>query len=554
MAAPIHDLMMDYPLTLTQFFERSRRLFPRKTLATRRPGQPLFRYTYADFAERTFRLAGALRELGVQKGDRVATLAWNSHRHLELYWAIPLSGAVLHTLNFRLSAHDLAYIVNHAGDRVIFVDASVWPVLAAIRDQLTTVRTVVVMRDGAAGRAGPVGAPAAVPPGLPDYETLLASATPLAAWPPAAETDAAAMCYTSGTTGHPKGVVYTHRALYVHCLAQAMTDAMALSENDVILHIVPMFHANAWCVPFCGTMLGATQIFGGPNPQPRDICELVQAEKVTFVGAVPTVWIAVKELVEREGYDISSIRCIPIGGSAAPRSLLEHYDKQFGASMMHAWGMTEMSPVGTLSRLKSYMREWPEDRQYAVRATQGYVSVGVDLRIVDDAGVEQPWDGQAMGEIQVRGPWIIRSYYDNPESADRFTADGWFRTGDVATVDAEGYVRITDRTKDLIKSGGEWISSIDVETMIMGHPKVLEAAVIAVPHPKWVERPLACVVPRPGVTLDPAEIVDYLRPRLARWALPDGVVLLEAVPKTSVGKFDKKALRERFRDWTPGGA
>jgi len=554
MAAPIHDLMMDYPLTLTQFFERSRRLFARKTLATRRPGQPLFRYSYADFAERTFRLAGALRELGVQKGDRVATLAWNSHRHLELYWAIPLSGAVLHTLNFRLSAHDLAYIVNHAGDRVIFVDASVWPVLAAIRDQLTTVRTIVVMRDAAGGGAGPAGAPAAVPPELPDYETLLASATPLAAWPPAAETDAVAMCYTSGTTGHPKGVVYTHRALYVHCLAQAMTDAMALSENDVILHIVPMFHANAWCVPFCGTMLGATQIFGGPNPQPRDICELVQAEKVTFVGAVPTVWIAVKELVEREGYDISSIRCIPIGGSAAPRSLLEHYDKQFGASMMHAWGMTEMSPVGTLSRLKSYMREWPEDRQYAVRATQGYVSVGVDLRIVDDAGVEQPWDGQAMGEIQVRGPWIIRSYYDNPESADRFTADGWFRTGDVATVDAEGYVRITDRTKDLIKSGGEWISSIDVETMIMGHPKVLEAAVIAVPHPKWVERPLACVVPRPGVTLEAGEIVDYLRPRLARWALPDGVVLLEAVPKTSVGKFDKKVLRERFRDWTPDGA
>jgi fatty-acyl-CoA synthase len=547
MTAPIHDLMMDYPLTLTQFFERSRRIFAKKPLATRRPGQRPFRYTYADFAERALRLAGVLRDLGVRPGDRVATLAWNSHRHLELYWAIPLSGAVLHTLNFRLSAPDLAYIVNHAGDTVIFVDASVWPVLAAIRDRLTTVRTIVVLPDGSPSFGGQTP----LPPGLPDYEALLAAATPLAQWPQLAETDAAAMCYTSGTTGHPKGVVYTHRALYVHCLAQAMADAMALSESDVILHIVPMFHANAWCVPFCGTMLGATQIFGGPNPQPRDICELVQSEKVTFVGAVPTVWIAVKELVEREGYDISSIRCIPIGGSAAPRSLLEHYDKAFGASMMHAWGMTEMSPLGTLSRLKSYMREWPEDAQYAVRATQGYVSVGVDLRIVDDEGREQPWDGQAMGEIQVRGPWIIRSYYDNPESADRFTADGWFRTGDVATVDSEGYVRITDRTKDLIKSGGEWISSIDVETMIMGHPKVLEAAVIAVPHPKWVERPLACVVPRPGVTLEPAEIVDYLRPRLAKWALPDEVVLIEAVPKTSVGKFDKKVLRERFRDWTP---
>ena len=550
MTPPIHDLMMDYPLTLTHFFERSRRLFARKTLATRRPGQALFRYTYADFAERTFRLAGVLRDLGVRKGDRVATLAWNSHRHLELYWAIPLSGAVLHTLNFRLSAADLTYIINHAGDTVIFVDASVWPVLAAIRDRLPAVRAIVVMRDGAPAFGGDAPGPA----DLPEYEGLLAAATPLAEWPPAAETDAVAMCYTSGTTGHPKGVVYTHRALYVHCLAQALTDSMALSENDVILHIVPMFHANAWCVPFCGTMLGSTQIFGGPNPQPRDICQLVQAEKVTFVGAVPTVWIAVKELVEREGYDISSIRCIPIGGSAAPRSLLEHYDKAFGASMMHAWGMTEMSPLGTLSRLKSYMHDWPEDARYAVRATQGYVSVGVELRIVDEAGHEQPWDGQAMGEIQVRGPWIIRAYYDNPESADRFTVDGWFRTGDVATVDPEGYVRITDRTKDLIKSGGEWISSIDVETMIMGHPKVLEAAVIAVPHPRWMERPLACVVPRPGVVLDPAEIIDYLRPRLAKWALPDEVVLLEAVPKTSVGKFDKKVLRERFRDWTPKGA
>ena len=543
MTAPIHDLMMDYPLTLTQFFERSRRLFARKTLATRRPGQALFQYTYADFAGRTMRLAGLLRELGVRAGDRVATLAWNSHRHLELYWAIPLSGAVLHTLNFRLSAQDLTYIVNHAGDSVIFVDASVWPTLAAIRERLTTVRTIVVMQDG-------VSAAGAPPTDLPEYETLLAGATPLSAWPQLAET-AAAMCYTSGTTGHPKGVVYTHRALYIHCLAQAMADGMALSENDVILHIVPMFHANAWCVPFCGTMLGSTQIFGGPNPQPRDICEIVQGEKVTFVGAVPTVWIAVKELVEKEGYDISSIRCIPIGGSAAPRSLLEHYDKHFGASMMHAWGMTEMSPLGTISRLKSYMRDWPEDRQYAVRATQGYPSVGVDLRIVDDEGREQPWDGQAMGEIQVRGPWIIRSYYDNPESAERFTPDGWFRTGDVATVDPEGYVRITDRTKDLIKSGGEWISSIDVETMIMGHPKVLEAAVIAVPHPRWVERPLACVVPRPGVALEPGEILDYLRPRMARWALPDRVVLIEAVPKTSVGKFDKKVLRERFRDRTP---
>ncbi|PYO45295.1 MAG: long-chain fatty acid--CoA ligase, partial [Candidatus Rokuibacteriota bacterium] len=348
------------------------------------------------------------------------------------------------------------------------------------------------------------------------------------------------------------GAVYTHRAIFLHSMASSMTDLLGINERDVILHIVPMFHANAWCVPFAGVLNGATQIFGGPNPQPRDIVEIVHNERVTFVGAVPTVWIAIDAILESEPrWDISSIRCIPIGGSAAPRTLIEKFDKKYGAPMLHAWGMTEMSPLGTVCRLKSYMDALPDEERYAIRAKQGYVAGGVDMRIVDDAGVEQPWDGKSVGEIQVRGPWVIRSYYDNPESVDRFTADGWFRTGDVASVDPEGYVQITDRTKDLIKSGGEWISSIDVETMIMDHPKVLEAAVIAVPHPKWVERPLACVVPKPGMTLDPREIVEYLRPRLAKFALPDEVVLIEAVPKTSVGKFDKKVLRERFKGWTP---
>ena len=542
MSAPLNDLMMNYPLTMTHFFERSRRLFAGKTLATRVPGRPLFRYTYADFADRTMRLAGALRDLGVRKGDRVATLAWNSHRHLEIYWAAPLSGAVLHTLNFRLSAQDLTYIINHAGDSVIFADASVYPMLAGIRDRIPCVKHIVLMKDTA---------DAAVPDGLSEYEALLAASRPLTPWPSLSETDALGMCYTSGTTGHPKGVVYTHRGIFLHCMAQAMADTMAISENDVILHVVPMFHANAWCVPFAAVMTGATQIFAGPNVQPRDICEIVQAEKVTFVGAVPTVWIAIKELVEQDGYDISTIRCIPIGGSAAPRSLIEVFDKKFDATMMHAWGMTEMSPIGTLARLKSYMRDWREDDQYGVRAKQGYPVAGVDLRIVNDEGVEQPWDGQSMGEIQVRGPWVLKSYYNNPDAADRFTSDGWFRTGDVAVIDPEGYIQITDRTKDLIKSGGEWISSIDVESMIMGHPKVLEAAVIAVPHPKWVERPLACVVPKPGVAVAEGEIIDYLRDKLARWALPDEVVIIDAVPKTSVGKFDKKVLRERFKDWRP---
>jgi fatty-acyl-CoA synthase len=539
---PIHDLMMDYPLTLTHFFERSEKVFAKKTLATRVPGQPLFRYTYADFAARTRRLAGVLASLGVARGERVATLAWNTHHHLELYWAVPLSGAVLHTLNFRLSAQDLTYIINHAGDTVIFVGASVWPVLAAIRPNLTTVKRIIVIRDTP---------DALVPEGLEEYEALLAAAAPVEAWPVLDERSASGMCYTSGTTGHPKGVVYTHRAVFLHSMAAAMADTMAISEYDVILHVVPMFHANCWCVPYAAIMTGATQIFAGPNIQPRDICEIVQAEKVTFVGAVPTVWIAIKELVETEGFDISSIRMIPIGGSAAPRSLIELYDKTFDAQMMHAWGMTEMTPIGTMSRLKSYMRDWPDEQRYEVRSKQGYVAAGVDLRVVDEAGQVQPWDGRSMGEIQVRGPWIIRAYYDNPESADRFTEDGWFRTGDIATIDPEGYIQITDRTKDVIKSGGEWISSVDLENMIMGHPSVLEAAVVAVPHPRWVERPLACVVPRAGLTLEPADIIEYLRPLVARFQLPDEVVLVESIPRTSVGKFDKKVLRERFRHWRP---
>ncbi|HEV8672665.1 MAG TPA: long-chain fatty acid--CoA ligase [Methylomirabilota bacterium] len=539
-------LMMDYPLTLSHFFERSRRLFAKKGLATRVPGAPLFRYTYAEFADRTGRLAGALAGLGIGKGERVGTLAWNSHRHLELYWAAPLSGAVLHTVNIRLSPRDLTYIINHAGDAVLFVDASLWAVLEPIRRELTSVRHYVVMPDQS-------GTPLPAGPGVVEYEALLREARPLTSWPRLDENDAAGMCYTSGTTGHPKGVVYSHRAIFLHSMAVAMADTLALSERDVILHIVPMFHANAWCVPFAGVMVGATQIFGGPSPQPRDIAEIVQAEKVTFVGAVPTVWIAVKDLVEKEAFDLSSIRCIPIGGSAAPRSLLEAYDKKFGVAMTHAWGMTEMTPVGTVSRLKSYMESWPDEQRYAVRAKQGYAVAGVDLRVVDDQGREVPWDGRTMGELQVRGPWVVKAYHDNPEGARQFTADGWFRTGDVVTLDPEGYIQITDRTKDLIKSGGEWISSIDMESLIMAHPKVLEAAVIAVPHPKWVERPLACVVPKPEYrgAVAAAEILEFLRPQVAKWALPDDIVFLEALPKTSVGKFDKKVLREQFKGRPP---
>ena len=543
----MRGLIMDYPLTLTHFYERTRRLFAKKPLGTRAPGEALVKYTYADWADRVARLAGALRALGVERGDRVGTLAWNSHRHLEVYFAAPMMGAVLHTVNLRLSAQDITYIVNHAEDRVLIVDASLWSIVEPIRNDLRSVRHVIVMRDTPG---------AEVPPAALDYEALLEGAAPVEDWPRLDETDAAGMCYTSGTTGHPKGVLYTHRGIFLHSMASSMADAFGVSERDVILHIVPMFHANAWCVPFAGVLNGATQYFGGPNPQPRDILEIIHRERVTVVGAVPTVWLAIHAILEKEpGWDISCLRCIPIGGSAAPRSLIEIFDKRYGAFMLHAWGMTEMSPLGTLCRLKSYMEAWPEAERYAVRAKQGLPIVGVDVRVIGESGDEQPWDGRSVGELQVRGPWVASRYYNNPAGDVQFTADGWFRTGDVVTIDPEGYLQITDRTKDLIKSGGEWISSVDMETTLMGHPKVLEAAVIAVPHERWVERPLACIVPKPehAGRITSEEILDYLRPLVAKWWLPDAVVFIDAVPKTSVGKFDKKVLRERFKDWTPAG-
>ena len=358
-------LIMDYPLTLTQFFERARKIFHRKTMATRVPGVGLWRYTYADYADRVCRLSAALAKLGLAKGDRVGTFAWNSHRHMEVYFAAPLMGMVLHTVNIRLSAQDITYIINHAEDRVLVVDASLWHLIEPIRKDLTSVRHFIVMKDSP---------DAQIPPGALDYEALVADAKPVEAWPKLEETDAAGMCYTSGTTGHPKGVVYTHRGVYLHCFASSTVDVLGICERDVILHIVPMFHANAWCVPFAGVMNGSTQIFGGPNPQPRDIIEIVHNERVTLVGAVPTVWIAIQAILEKEPqWDISSIRCIPIGGSAAPRSLIELFDKEYGAYMLHAWGMTEMSPLGTVCRPRSYADSLPDDERYNIQIGRAHV-------------------------------------------------------------------------------------------------------------------------------------------------------------------------------------
>lgn len=536
-------LMMEYPLTLTHLLERVHKLYPHKEIVSRMPSG-LHRYTYREYYERVCRLANALKALGVQRGDRVATFAWNHYRHFELYFAVPCMGAVLHTLNIRLFPDQITYIINHAEDRVIFVDDSLIPVLERIQPRLKGVKGFVIMTDGEK-------LPETSLSPVYDYETLLREADADFEFPPLEEDDAAVMCYTSGTTGNPKGALYSHRALVLHTIVECLPDGMDLGERDVVLPIVPMFHVNAWGLPFAAALVGAKQVYPGPHLHPRDIAELIQQEKVTLTAGVPTIWLGMYELLQSERYDLSSLRTVIIGGSAAPRSLIEGFEKRFGISITHAWGMTEMSPLGTVSKLKGHLEALPEEERYAYRAKQGIPAPFVELRAVDDQGREVPWDGRTMGELQVRGPWIIRSYYNDPRTQEAFD-DGWFRTGDVVTIDPEGYIQIVDRTKDLVKSGGEWISSVELENAIMAHPKVKEAAVIALPHPKWQERPLACVVPKEEfkekITKD--EILEFLKDKVAKWWLPDDIVFVEEIPKTSVGKFDKKILRKQFEDYT----
>ena len=533
--------MMDYPLTLQHFLNRAHRLFPKKEIATKTE-TGMHRYTYGDFYARVHRLANALADLGVRKGDRVATFAWNHYRHLELYFAVPCMGAVLHTLNIRLFPDQLGYVINHAEDRMIFADAALVPLLEKIRDRIGHVERFVIMSDTQQ-------MPATALSPTSEYEALLTVAEPEFSFPQLDELDAAGMCYTSGTTGNPKGVVYTHRALFLHSMGEAMADTVAITERDTVMPVVPMFHANAWGLPYTTTMVGAKLVFPGPYLQPRHLAELIQNEKVTLAAGVPTLWIGMYSFLEREKYDMSSLRMLLIGGSAVPRTLIENFERNLGVTITQAWGMTEMTPLGTLSKLKSHLAGGPESVRFAYRAKQGVAVPGVEVRVVDEAGRDAPWDGKTMGELWVRGPWIAGSYYNDASLSGAFTPDGWFRTGDVVTIDPEGYVEITDRTKDLVKSGGEWISSVALESALMGHPKVMEAAVIAVPHEKWQERPLACVVPKPNFAneITKSELLEFLQPRFPKFWLPDEVVFLNEMPKTSVGKFDKKVLRERFK-------
>jgi fatty-acyl-CoA synthase len=529
-------LMMDYPLTLTHILERSAKLYPNREIASRIHDGSMHRYTYRDFHRRVHRLAHALASLGVEAGDRIGTLCWNSSRHLELYFAIPCSGSVVHTLNLRLSADQLAYIINHAEDRVIFADASLLPLLEPIRSQLKSVRHIVVMDD--------------------EYEALLAAASgePYS-WPRLDENAAAAMCYTSATTGDPKGVLYSHRSLFLHSYAACMADTFGLSERDTILQLVPMFHANGWGFPYAGIMTGSRLVFSGRHLQPADIALLIEHERATFSAGVPTLWMTLYSYLESHPRDISSLRLVVVAGAALPRQFVKLYQKKYGIHLMLAWGMTEITPIGTVTALKSHLDSLTEEQRFDLMARHGLPLAGVDVRIVDAEGKELPWDGVTVGELQARGPWVAVGYYNDARSLDAFM-DGWLRTGDVATIDTEGYIQITDRTRDLVKSGGEWISSVDLENAIMAHPKVAEAAVVGVFHPKWQERPLACVAALPQYRgqITKQEILDFLAARVAKWWLPDDVIFIEAVPKTSVGKFNKRALREQFKDYKLPGA
>ena len=531
--------MMDFPLTVTHFLERARTLFGRSEIVTRLPDERLHRTTYAATLKRVARLANALAKLGVKPGDRVATLCWNHARHLELYLAVPATGAVLHTLNLRLHPTELGYIASHAEDVVVFVDRSLVPLLDQFKASVRSIRHVVVLGDEP-------GAPASPAEGL-DYETLLAAEDDTFAFPALDERSAAMLCYTSGTTGNPKGVLSSHRAIVLHTLGVCLADTLAVSEGDAVLPVVPMFHANAWGLPFAAVASGAKIVFPGPHLAPGSLLDLMSAEKVTLAAGVPTIWLGILALLDEDAkrWDLTSMRSMVIGGSAAPASMIDGFQARHGITVTHAWGMTELNPIGTLARVKSGLEGGSPAERLALRASQGYAVPFVELRHTGWDGKPLPWDGETMGELEVRGPWVASSYFGG-EGADRFTEDGWFKTGDVVTIDAEGYMRITDRAKDVIKSGGEWISSVALENALMSHPAVLEAAVFAARHARWDERPLAAVVLKPGQAVDRDALLAHLAGRFAKFWLPDDILFLSQIPRTSTGKFLKSKLRDEY--------
>ncbi|MDB4934556.1 MAG: 3-methylmercaptopropionyl-CoA ligase [Labilithrix sp.] len=537
--------MMDFPLTLTHFVERARTFFPKSELVSTLADKTQCRMTYGDFSSRVAKLAHALTtKLGVKPGDRVATLAFNHQPHVEAYFAIPCIGAVIHTLNLRLHPTELGYIAKHGEDVVVLCDEALLPLLEKFKNDVPSLRKVVVFSpDPQKKRTSPL------PDGFLDYEELIAGEPDRFDWPALDENSAAMLCYTSGTTGNPKGVLYSHRSTVLHSLVTMARENMGVGGDDVVLPVVPMFHAAAWGIPFAAIACGAKMVFGGGHFDPVTLLDLMASERVTFSAGVPTIWIGILAALDAEPkrWDLSSMRTMVIGGSAAPPALIDGFATRYGLEVTHAWGMTETNPLGTLARVKPHLRSGSPEQLLAMRASQGFAVTFVEQRHTDETGRVLPWDGETMGELEVRGPWVAKSYFGD-EGADRFTKDGWFKTGDVVTIDGEGYVRITDRSKDVVKSGGEWISSVQLENALMSHPAVLEAAVFAARHPKWDERPVAAVVLKPNRTCSEQDLAACLDGKFAKYWMPDKFLFVEQIPRTSTGKFLKSRLRELYGD------
>ena len=532
---------MNEPLTVSSLLERAEKFFSKKQVISR-TSSGLYRYTYKQIGERTRKLAHALQKLGIQKGDRVGTLAWNHHRHLETYFAAPSIGAVLHTINIRLSPEQISYIINHAEDQVLLIDEDLLPLLERIQPQLKNVKAYILMSDQ-------WNVPDSSLSPLYSYEQLLAESDATFLFlKDMDENDSAGMCYTSATTGNPKGVVYSHRAIVLHSYGLGLADTTALSEKDIAMPVVPMFHVNAWGLPFAATWFGTTQVLPGPQFTPQILAQLIQDEKVTITAGVPTIWLALLNELEKGDYDTSSLRSVLCGGSAAPQSLIDSFEQKYNIPFLHAYGMTETTPLATVSRIKSYQeKQLSQAERLEIRAKQGILVPGLEMKVIGQNG-EVAWDDKEMGELLLRGPWIASEYYQDERTIDSFK-DGWLHTCDVVTVDEEGAIKLVDRTKDLIKSGGEWISSVDLENTLMSFEGVYEACVVAMPHPKWQERPIACVVLkeeyRNRVTKE--EILQQLSLHVTKWSLPDDVLFMDEIPKTSVGKFLKRDLRERVK-------
>jgi fatty-acyl-CoA synthase len=536
--------MMDFPLTLSAILERAGQLFHGVEIVSRKPDRTILRTNYGRFYRRARRLADALTKLGLRSGDRVASMMWNHSGHLEAFFGVPCAGAILHTLNLRLHPHEIAAIVRHAEDRFLLIDDVLLPTFEKFRGDVSFERVIVVPYAGCG-----------VPEGFMKYEDLLAGASDDFQYPKIDENDGAAMCFTSGTTGNSKGVVYSHRALVLHSFAELGVDSFGIGHHETVLPVAPMFHANAWGLPYSCAMAGARLILPGPNLDAESVLDLMMQERVTVACGVPTVWLGVLGALEKDPqrWKFDWPVRIVIGGTAPPEQLMRTLDRH-NLHILHLWGMTETAPLATVGKLKRHMLDWNEDRQYEVRLKQGWPTPFIELRVSrpdgpDGKSVVAPRDGKTPGELEVRGPWVAASYYKSPDQAHRWTDDGWFKTGDVATIDDEGFVRLVDRAKDLVKSGGEWISSVDIENTLMGHPAVKEAAVVGVPHPKWQERPVAAVVLKEGAQATQEELRAYLAQTFAKWQLPDAFVFMNAIPRTSVGKFKKVALREQFADW-----